>query len=323
MEGAPAKPDSPEASQAADTGHTGGRSGDRRALALLALGALVGLALATWSLLSGGNDDDAPVPEGAVAVVNGAPIRLEDYRRLLDGLERDLREPIDEARRRHVLDRMIEEELLVQKAIALGLARLDRRVRGELTSSVIQSVVAAAEDREPEEDELRRFYDENRAFFSLPPRLRVRQVFLKLPSRASASDPDAEARIRARAQEAHDLLAAGQPFEVVRAGFGDEEVSPVPDALLPPAKLREYVGPSALAAALELEQGGISDPVRSGVGLHVIQLVEREPERIPPFEAVIPQVAAEWRRRAGDEALRAYLEELREDADVRVSSALP
>ncbi|MGH0035838.1 MAG: peptidylprolyl isomerase [Myxococcota bacterium] len=297
--------------------------GDRRALVLLGLGAAAGLALAAWSLVAPGEAADAPLPAGVVARVNGAPIRIEDYRRLVDGLERDMRGPIDEARRRHVLDRMIEEELLVQRAIALGLARLDRKVRGELTSSVIQSVVAAAEDRTPSESELREFYEENRAFFSMPPRLRARQVYLRRPPRGRAASEAETAAIRQRAEQARALLAGGEPFEVVRAGFGDDEISPIPDTLLPPAKLREYVGPSVTAAVLELEEGAFSEPLETSVGFHVLQLVEREPERIPDFETIVSQVAAEWRRRAGDAALRAYLAELRREADVSVTDDLP
>ena len=108
-----------------------------------------------------------------------------------------------------------------------------------------------------------------------------------------------------------------------RAGFGDEEISPIPDTLLPPAKLREYVGPTVVAAVLELEEGDFSEPVETSVGFHVVQLVEREPERIPDFESIASQVAAEWRRRAGDAALRAYLTELRNEADVSVIDDLP
>lgn len=306
--------------RAPETGESNGAdaevSSGRRPALLLGLGAATGLVLAVASLLA---DDPTPgsLPEGAVALVNGHVIRAEDYRRLIAGLERDLRGPIDDDRRRHVLDRMIEEELLVQRAIALGLARLDRQVRSGLTSAVIQSVVAAAEDREPGDSELAEFYAENRAFFALPPRLRVRQIFLRLPT-----DGDEEA-VRARAREARALWRDGGTFEVVRAGFGDGEISPVPNALLPPAKLREYVGPTALSAVLALEPGEISEPIRSGVGLHVIELVEREPEHIPELAAIRDRVAAEWRRRQGDAALRSYLDELRDESDVQVVEQLP
>jgi parvulin-like peptidyl-prolyl isomerase len=324
LEARPAEPEATERrEQPAETEPTADApSAPRRPLLWLALGATAGLGLAAWSLIAPGAPASGALPEGAVAVVNGAAIRVEDYRRLLAGLERDLKGPLDDARRHHVLERMIEEELLVQRAIDLGFARLDRQVRGELTSSVIQSVVASAEDREPSEAELREFHRENRSFFSVPPRLRVRQIFFRLPSRREGAGRDLS-EVRARAEEARALLVAGRPFEVVRAGFGDDEISTVPDALLPPAKLREYVGPTALEAAMALEEGGVSQPVRSGVGLHVIQLVEREPPRIPDFEDVAPQVASEWRRRAGDEALRAYLDELRAASDVIIDPDLP
>ncbi len=109
----------------------------------------------------------------------------------------------------------------------------------------------------------------------------------------------------------------------MRAELGDEEVSPIPDTLLPPAKLREYVGPTALRAVMELAPGGISAPVRSGMGVHVFQLIEREEPRVPPFEEVAEHVQAEWVRRAGDRALRGYLDELRGSAQVVTTEALP
>jgi len=132
-----------------------------------------------------------------------------------------------------------------------------------------------------------------------------------------------EAARLARAQEAQRRLEAGEPLARVRAELGDAEVSPIPDALLPPAKLREYVGPTALRAVMELAPGAISAPVRSGMGLHVFQLIEREEAHVPPFEAVAEQVRAEWVRRAGDRALRGYLDDLRENARVQTLEALP
>jgi parvulin-like peptidyl-prolyl isomerase len=127
----------------------------------------------------------------------------------------------------------------------------------------------------------------------------------------------------ARAGEAQQRLLGGEPLAAVRSALGDVEVSPIPDALLPPAKLREYVGPTALRAVLELAPGATSAPVRSGMGLHVFQVVEREEPRVPPFEEIAPHVEAEWVRRAGDRALRAYLDDLRAEAQVETVETLP
>jgi parvulin-like peptidyl-prolyl isomerase len=287
----------------------------RRSLVWLAAGAAAGVALAAFGLL--GSGASAGLPEGAVASVNGTPIYAEDYRRLVEGVESDTREPAGPELRRRVLDRMIEEELLVQRGVELGLVESDRRVRADITQAMIQSIVVETEDEKPEPDELRRFYAEEAGFFTQPGRVRTAQVFFRVPS------PADEAAKLARAREAQQRLLAGEPLEEVRASLGDAEVSPIPDALLPPAKLREYVGPTALRAVQELAPGATSEPVRTGMGLHVFQVIEREEPRVPPFEEVAPHVEAEWVRRAGDRALRAYLDDLRAEAQVTTAETLP
>jgi len=278
---------------------------DRSAQSWLAVGAALGLLVAALSVIGErpGVDD---LPAGAVARVGDVLIRFEDYERLVAGLESDRREPVDAKLRRHVLERMIDEELLVQRAVELGLVDIDRRVRANLTSSMIQSIVDDAEETEPSERALRDFYEEHADFFTSPGRLHVRQIFFRGRSAERGSGEQ-------RATAALAALADGASFESVREEHGDDEISPLPDVLHPALKLREYIGPTALRRALELETGATSDPVRSGTGVHLLQLVDREPARTPPFDTIEEQVRNEWRRRQGDRALRAYLDGLRDD----------
>ena len=257
------------------------------------------------------------LPESAVASVNGSPIPRDGYERLVAGLDADTREPVTPELRRRVLDRMIDEELLVQRGLELGLAESDRRVRADITTAMIRSVVVEAEDEEPTEADLRAFYDAESAFFTQPGRVRVGQVFF----RVRAADQDEAAR--ARALVARDRLRAGDALDVVRAEEGDDEVSRVPDTMLPPAKLREYVGPTALRAVLELEVDAISEPVRSGTGYHVFWIKDKEPERVPPYEEIRAQLRSEFVRRAGDTALRRYLDDLRDVAEVVIRDESP
>ena len=293
-----------------------GEAGEGRPLWWLAAGAAVGVAAAAWGLLT---TDPAlgSLPGDAVARVNHSVIYAEEYGRLVAGLESDTREVASEEVRQRVLDRMIDEELLVQRGIELGLAESDRRVRADITQAMIRSVVVEAEDQPPSDRELRRFYDQEKGFFTQPGRLRVRQVFFRVPGAQQ------DAATRARAAQAHERLVAGDPFDAVRETYGDEEVSRVPNAPLPPAKLREYLGPTVLRTVMEMDEGAFSAPVRSGTGYHVLELLQREPQRTPPFEEVAEQVRTEWTRRAGDRALRGYLDELRERADVEVRTELP
>lgn len=284
----------------------------RRTLWLLGLGATIGLTAAAASIVLPTGDRSQEAPTDAVALVNEDMIRRDDYLRLLAGFEADSKGPVDAETRAHILDRMIDEELLVQRALDLGLAQIDRRVRADLTNALISSIVSTAEDREPEPDELARFYDDQRDFFTRPGRLHVRQVFFRVPTGANQRE------IFSRAHAAKDALRGGAAIESLRETSGDAEVSPLPDTLLPALKLREYLGPKATRAAAALQPGEVSDPIRSGVGIHVLQMVDRTPDVSPPLAEIEPQVRNEWRRRSGDRALRAYLDQLREDGDVEV-----
>jgi hypothetical protein len=275
---------------------------------------VLGIVLAAAGLLASGGRPGGGLPADAAARVNGELVRMDDFEQTLRALASDRREGAGLPERRRALERLVDEELLVQRALELGLARHDARVRRDLASTVIDAVVAEHEDAEPSERELEAFYDEHRDFFSRPGRLRVRQVWC----RVAGEEDDAAARAR----QAAARLRAGETIAEVREALGDREVAPLPDALLPAAKLLDYVGPTALRTALGLAVGEVSDPVRSGSGYHVLQLLEREAEWLPPLAEIAAEVRAEHRRRAGDRALRAYLDDLRARAEIELAPAL-
>jgi hypothetical protein len=227
-------------------------------------------------------------------------------------LASDRRNPVGDAERRFVLDRLVDEELLVQRALELGLARSDRVVRSQLVSALIEAVTADASLEEPTPDALRRFFTEHADWFRQPGRLHARQLFVR--EGAGASDRAALAAAR---------LREGEGFESVARALGDEPLAPLPDAPLPAAKLAEYAGPAALEALREQAVGAVGDPLAAAGGYQVLVLVAREPDATPAFEAVEEAVRAEWRRRAGDEALRRYVETLRAGAEIRVAGSAP
>jgi parvulin-like peptidyl-prolyl isomerase len=289
----------------------------RRSLVLLTLGAALGVVVAAGGLIAPALNRHSSLPADAVARVNDVIIRSEDYERLLAAVAQDRRDSLDAEQRRRVLERLIDEELLVQRALQLGLARHDRKVRADLVAAVIASIVEEKQDLEPTEAELITFYEANQDFFRQPGRVRVRQIFFRVGEGRQAA-----AKL-ASAQKAARRLRAGEAFDRVRAEMGDDELLSLPDTLLPPAKLRDYVGPTALREIMSLEVGKISDPVRSGSGFHVLQVVERQPDSVPPLAEIRDQVVAELRRREGEKALRDYLAGLRETFDVEVRDSLP
>ena len=278
---------------------------------LLGLGAALGLALAAIDLL-GVPRTATPLPADAVASVNGVSIQSSDYDRALEALAADRRSPLTDADRRRVLDRLVDEELLVQKGLDLGLLRRDRRVRSDIVSSVVESVVAEATTREPSEKELQDFFAQHRDSFLRPGRVRVRQIVV----RVSPSVNDASAY--ARATEAARRLRAGEDFATVASALGDAPVAELPAGKLDASTLREYLGPTVARSASELAVATPSDPIRSAAGYHVIEVVERDPDEAPPLADIADEVRAELRRSNEDAALRAYVDGLRSAAVVRV-----
>ena len=130
-----------------------------------------------------------------------------------------------------------------------------------------------------------------------------------------------EAGALTRAQEAARRIRNGENLAAVGHDLGAGGVVPLPDGYLPAAKLREYLGPTPALAATQMQTGDVSEPVRGGSAWHVLQMVERITNPPLPLEAVESQVRAEMRRRAGDDSLRAYLDQLRADAEVRLRTS--
>jgi len=292
----------------------GAEASEQRARRLLLLGAALGLAAAAGGLVVGvGRPDTLPGPAD-VARVNTAAIPREQLERTLEGLARDKRNPVSAEDERHVLDRLIEEELLVQRGVEVGLVESDSRIRKAIVAAMIQSVVADVESREADPDDLEQFFEENRRYFSSPPRFRLERLsFRAAPDRAPPEE---------RAREALAALAR-EPAPSVRERLSDEPVLAVPDTLLPPHKAREYLGPAVLDAALALEVGAWSDPLDTPQGWQLVRVLARAEPPPPVFGEVREQVAAEFRRRAGDRALREYLEWLRSEADVTLAPDAP
>lgn len=284
---------------------------DVRARWLLVASAAVGIALAAFGIARSGDAPPAD-PDEAVAVVNGQPILRETFARFAGAVASERKSTeLDPDTRRRLLERMIDEELLLQRGISLGLQRRESMARRSIVSALIASVTAEAEVEEPDEETLRAFHAENAERFARPGRLTIDAALVGVGER-----PDAVAYRAAR--EIAQQLRAGEDFARVSHELADAPVVELPGGPLPIETIRQYLGPTPARTASDLAPGEVSDPVRGSAGYYVIALRERAPMELPPFEEIREQVRTEYLRSRGDAALRAYVAELREGADVRV-----
>jgi PPIC-type PPIASE domain len=288
-----------------------------RPLWLLGLGAAIGVGLAARGLLIAPDRPTAPVPADVVAQVNGHAIQRADFERVVVGAAGDRRDGLDPARHQQLLDRLIEEELLVQRALAIDLPRIDRKTRNDLVQAMIATIVNEADAHQPTDDELAAFFTANRGFFRRPDRARARQIFCRQRT------PDDPVEAERRCTEASRQWQAGADYVTLAREHGDPVAPPLPDTLLPATKLTEYIGPTAAQAILTQPVGTVSAALRVAGGFRVVQLLEREADDERGFEDVREQVRAEMRRRAGDDALRRYLDALRAGASISIAPPVP
>lgn len=233
------------------------------------------------------------------AVVNGVPIPREALARAVLALENDSRNPVTAEREAAVLERLIEEELLVQHGVDLGLAETDFAARRALVQSVLTLAVAERAGAQPSEDALRRFYRENAGFFAPAPRFSASAVFLRSTAQANAG------QVRAALARGEDASRLGDPMAVE-----------IPRGPLPEAEWRRLIGADAARAAAALEPGQVSPPIPTGGGVLVVRVNGFAAAPAPAYEEVAAQVRAEWDRRADEAAARAYLERLKRTARI-------
>jgi len=289
-----------------------GMDAERRGHLLLAAGAALGIALTAWGLV--GSGESRPDRDDAVAVVNGQPLSRDAFDRFVAAVAAERRtESLPLAERQRILDRLVDEELLLQHGLGLGLARHEPTARRVIVQSVIASVTGAAEDVEPSEADLRDYHARHSDRFVRPGRIVVDAAAVPVAEGRS----DAEAR--ARATDAARLLAEGTPLAALPERVTGVTLPRVPGGPLPIETVRRYLGPTAALRARELAPGAVSEPFRASAGYLVLRVVARTESRVPPFEEVADAVRAEWTRTQGEEALRRFLDDLRAAADVQVA----
>jgi len=248
---------------------------------LLAAGLAIGMLVAGASLVQ--QRQGTALPPGVVARVGPRLILRDEWLKAVAAVSSERRTPLTASDQQQILDRLIDEELLVQHGLALGLVEKDQRLRGALVSEVMLLAYGGRDaNAEPEDAALRLFYARNRELFAGTPRLEVAAWLI-------------------------DPAGQQQPFQ-----------PPLPQALLTPAKLRNYLGPSLTNAALTLPLGS-RQIFPNPLGDVALEVRRREVEAAPPFEVLRPGVLAEFRRQQDEAAVRKLLRGLRRQSQVVVA----
>lgn len=297
-------------------------SGTQRAAAnavrWLVAGAIAGAAIAAATLLRGGAPDPvAPVAATSsevVALVNGQPVTRDALARFTGAIARERGGlTLDPAEQRRILDRLVDEELLLQHGVALGLVRSEPSARRAIVSAVIDTLTTA-EMREPDRSDLEVFYRDYGKTLVRAGAVQVELAFVPV-----GAIPEADAK--RRASEIAVRARAGESLAALAAALGEPLDPPLPAGPTNVDALRDRFGNVVVQALAQLEPGATSDPVRAMDGYWVARLVMREPDVVPPLDEVEGAVQQAWVQREHDALLKREIERLREQADVTITDA--
>lgn len=238
---------------------------------------------------------------GEAARVNGHAIDSDTYQRTLAAFTSDLKRSVTDDDKKIVLNRMVDEEVLVQRAIALGLPAQDPTVRKQLVQAMIAQSLTQAAAPDPSDDELKAYVQANAEMFRARTQAKVDAAFV----------PEGDATRRAAVE---DALTKGDWEHAKSAGVALPVA--LPDAFLIASKIADYTGAEAASAVLRVPVGEATPLIPTAGGFVSLKLVAVQGEGIAPLETIRATALARWRADHDSKALRAAIDALRAQADI-------
>jgi len=275
--------------------------------------ALLSLATAAWGQSNAA--DSAITADFVVALVNSEPITDSDLRMQSRIMEQQLREQgrsgvSPAALREAALERLITERIQLQMAQEMGIRADEAAVDQAEKTVAAQNQLAVASLRQNLEKEgmstaiFRRQLSEQIVLGRLRERevdarvkvsepdvdsafaaqeaanaqlanqnLHIAQLLIALPENPS---PSQLAAAQTKAQSALKRIRSGEAFEALVSELSDGDRKN--GGQLGLRRADRY--PDLFTAAVhDLSVGGVSEPVRSGAGLHILKLVDRQTAR--------------------------------------------
>jgi len=295
---------------------------------------------------------------GKAATVNGVVIQEEEVnkfllyqqQRLLATTGQVIRPEMMMEVRKQVLENLIDRELLYQQSRKKGISIKDAEVNEQfdqlkkqypneqafkdglaedhLTEDTVKSRIkmnlAVQRFVEKEfvgkvtvtEAETKAFYDEHPEYFTEPETIRVSEILIKADPKAEVAKKQ-EARkkledIQKRLQKGEDFAILAKDFSQGPSAAQGGDLGIVPRGRMPKA---------FDDAAFSLKPGEMSNVVETELGLHLIKVHEKKPEKVVPFKDVEERIRQHLLDQKLKQKVDEYLNEVKKTAKIeRIST---
>jgi peptidyl-prolyl cis-trans isomerase C len=162
------------------------------------------------------------------------------------------------------------------------------------------------------EEDTRSYYDNHKASFIKPEKIRVRHILIKVSPKA---DEATKAEARRKLKEIKGRLEKGETFEALAKAFSEDKTAARGGDL-------GYISRGQMVkpfeeVAFNLTPGTVSDIVETRFGYHLIEVIDYKPESYIAYEEAKEMLQKILKQRKIDKMLRSYVEKLRGKAEIK------
>ena len=249
---------------------------------------------------------DKPVPPDTVlATVNGQKITQLDLTMAAEDIGGNLSPQLKgKARDAYLLDYLIDGALVAQKAKADKLNQspdFTAKMAYAQDKVLMEAMLTRIAKGATSDAELHKIYDDAAKQQKPEEEIHARHILV-------ATEADAQAVLK--------RLKSGEDFAKVAKEMSKDPGSEGGDLGW---FTKERMVPAFADAAFKLQQGQLSDPVKSQFGWHIIQVLGKREKSFPPFEQVKDQI----QRYAIQKAQSEMIIDLRKNAKVERTASAP
>ena len=231
----------------------------------------------------------------AIARVGEKEISRQRFEEIIKVLDDQSNSELTLEKKNLIRERLIDEELLIQRAIELDLVRNDSLVKGNVIQTMFQYIINSNELVEPSEAELREYFSKEKNYFSSGRRYKLKNYTFRNLN-------DAETAINLLNQS--DLESFLKLVET-------ESAIDLPKVFLSPQKIRDYLGPQVLDELPSLEKGGFSNIFEINEVPSIVICIDILLDNNLKFEEIAEQIKNKFIRDREDSLVKEYIENLR------------
>ena len=292
---------------------------------LLIIAILIGASLIIYELLNESFDQLSLEATKSVATVNGESISEEQFLKYAINLGANLDSEEDINILELLLERMIEEELLVQRGIELSLHKNDIEVRKTIIQQVIAFIIQV-EDTQPDEEELINYFQKNINKYKPTELIHVNSIFVESNNEGSillGSEYDFKSQ-----KDLFDKIYSQlnfKSFSEVKNEFNQPQIVELPNKTINLKDCRLYLNNKVCNEIILLENEEISQPIFYQNGYFIFQMIEKKRAEIDDnfFEKVRDKVLFDYLNQKDDQKLIDYIKYLKNNADIKKYSLSP